>query len=72
MLIKRKRGDSMKKKKRPHEQMVADILFDMEEASSVNDFTGMLPTPPQSDYERESYQDILDYTPEPVKKDCLY
>ena len=54
MLIKRKRGDSMKKKKRPHEQMMADILFDMEEASSVNDFTGMLPTPPQSDYERES------------------
>lgn len=45
-----------------------DFLFDMDiaNAASAYDFTGALPTPPQNDAEKESYLNILNYSPETI------
>ncbi len=52
-------------KKRPPKD---DVIFDLDinNSASAYEFTGMIPTPPQSDSERESYMDIQDYSPETV------
>ena len=45
-----------------------DFLFDMDisNAVSVYEFTGALPTPPKNNSEKESYLDILNYSPETI------
>jgi len=59
-----------KTNQRPYDDKKTDILFDLGgfSASSAYEFTGMLPTPPQSEEEAKSYQEILDYTPEPEQE----
>lgn len=41
-------------------------------SSSVYDCTGMMPTPPQNDYECNSYEEVYDFMPpDPNKKGNL-
>ena len=37
-----------------------ETLFDMSGASSVTDFTGLIPSAPQNDYSIEAYNNIMD------------
>lgn len=45
-----------------------DFLFDMDISNAVSayDFTGAVPVPPQNEDEKESYLDILNYSPETI------
>lgn len=45
-----------------------DFLFDLDitETVSTNDFTGAIPTPPQSEAEKENYMNLMDYSPETI------
>lgn len=52
------------KKNTPKYKLMTDL--DINNCASVNEFTGMIPTPPQSEEERENYMDIMDYSPESV------
>ncbi|HEX2939011.1 MAG TPA: hypothetical protein VHO66_08855 [Ruminiclostridium sp.] len=36
-----------------------DKYYDIEQVSSAHDYTGSIPTPPKSEYEAESYSDML-------------
>ena len=36
-----------------------DRFYDIESIVSTNDCTGLVPTPPKSEYEAESYSDLL-------------
>ena len=36
-----------------------DKFYDIESVISANDCTGLVPTPPKSEYEAESYSDLL-------------
>ena len=37
-----------------------DILNDMESVASDTEYTGLYPTPPENEWEEESYEDIYD------------
>ena len=37
-----------------------DILNDMESVASATEYTGLYPTPPENEWEEESYEDIYD------------
>lgn len=41
-------------------------FIDIANAASVQEFTGALPRPPRSEDEKESYLDILNYSPETI------
>lgn len=45
-----------------------EFLFDMDISNAVSayDFTGAVPVPPQNEDEKESYLDILNYSPETI------
>ncbi len=45
-----------------------EFLFDMDISNVVSayDFTGAVPVPPQNEDEKESYLDILNYSPETI------
>jgi len=45
-----------------------DVLFDMDiaNAASAYEFTGALPTPPHNEAEKESYLNVLNYSPETI------
>lgn len=45
-----------------------DFLFDMDIANAVSayDFTGAVPVPPQTEAEKQSYLNILNYSPEVI------
>lgn len=41
-----------------------DKFYDVEQVISAHDYTGSIPTPPKTEYEAESYSDMLNI-PEP-------
>ena len=47
---------------------IKEFLFDMDISNAVSayDFTGAVPVPPQNEDEKESYLDILNYSPETI------
>lgn len=49
-------------KERPPKE---DIMFDLDINNSVSayEFTGMIPTPPANEEEKESYMNIMEYSP---------
>lgn len=51
-------------KKKPKKEFLFDM--DISNAVSVHDFTGAVPVPPQNEDEKESYLDILNYSPETI------
>ena len=51
----------------PHpEQTAEDEVFELCNAASSTDCTGLIPTPPQTEAEMESYMRIYDYQPKDV------
>lgn len=48
-------------KKKINETPKRDGLFDMNNAVSATDFTGLIPAAPQNDYTIDSYGNIMDY-----------
>ena len=51
-------------KKKPKKEFLFDM--DISNAVSAYDFTGAVPVPPQNEDEKESYLDILNYSPETI------
>ena len=41
-------------------------LFGESEAVCASEYTGLIPSAPQDDYELDSYNDILEYSPESI------
>ncbi len=52
------------RKDTPKYNLMTDL--DINNAASAYEFTGLIPTPPQSEDERENYMDLMDYSPETV------
>lgn len=52
------------KKKQGYPSYDDDKYYNIESTVSANDYTGMVPTPPKSEYEAESYSDLLN-VPQP-------
>lgn len=54
-------------KRRPN--YVSDYVDEIDpcNASSATDCTGLIPTPPQSEYEFESYKAVYDFAPPEAK-----
>lgn len=46
-----------------------DIIYDSNTVVSATDSTGLIPTPPQTEAEAESYTEIYDVPQPEVKKD---
>lgn len=45
-----------------------NFAFDFTNASSITECTGLTPTPPKTDAEKEAYLNIYDYNAEPTDK----
>ena len=45
-----------------------DGMFDLEDAISATDFTGLIPSAPQNDYAIASYNAVMDYLPSAVEE----
>lgn len=52
------------RKDTPKYNLMTDL--DINNVASAYEFTGLIPTPPQSEDERENYMDLMDYSPETV------
>lgn len=63
-----KGSNKMKKENYKDRPPKDDVIFDLDINNSVSayEFTGMLPVPPRSESEKESYMDIQNYSPESV------
>lgn len=55
-------------KKKPNQYKMNDGMFDLEDAISATDFTGLIPSAPQNDYAIASYNAVMDYLPSAVEE----
>lgn len=59
MAIKKMGNSQSEDKKQGYPPYDDDRFYDIESVMSANDCTGLIPTPPKSEYEAESYSDLM-------------